>query len=195
MHRSARLLLLMSLLALASLVACKEEAPKAQAPAAPAAVAPAPAPAAPKMSIAVVDEDRIYEESNLGVAANALLKEANTKLQAELREFQDAKKDNATEAEAEEFRKAVGVYQDIMRAAQQQIFEQVQARVTEVLSNFRQQQGLELILSKSNVLSYGMQADVTDKVLEAVNAMPADIKGPELKESKNLFGKANATAQ
>ncbi len=199
-----RLLVIMVLGTMLAVSACQENAPKAEAPKAEApkaeaaknttaAPAPAAAPAAKAMSIGVVDEERLYEESTLGVTANKLLQELNAKLQQELQQFQETKKDNATEADADSFRKAVQTYQEIMRSAQMQIFEQMRARVTEAISNYRQQQGLELILSKENALAYGAQADITEGVLAAVNAMPADdLKGPELKASNNLFDAAPA---
>lgn len=141
------------------------------------------------MALAVVDENRLYEESNLGMAAQKILTETNAKLQNELRVFQESKKDNATDADADEFRKAAQAYQGIMRSAQTALFEQMREKVGGAIASFRQQQGLELILSKETVLSYGAQADVTEQVLTMVNALPVDdLKGPELKDKNNLFG-------
>ncbi|GAB7079802.1 OmpH family outer membrane protein [Megalodesulfovibrio paquesii] len=203
-----RLLVILALGAMLSLAACQDNAAKenasakAEAPKAAAlanttantttAPAAAPAPASTKaaaMSLAVVDENRLYEESTLGMAAQKIMTEANEKLQAELRAFQEAKKDNATDADADEFRKAAQAYQGIMRSAQTALFEQLHAKVVEAIATYRQQKGLELILSKENVLAYGTQADVTEEVLALVNALPVDdLKGPELKDKNNLFG-------
>ena len=192
-----RLLVMMALVAMFSVSACQENAPKADAPknttATPATPANTGGDAPRAMALAVVDEERIYEESTLGMTANKLLQETSSALQKELQQFQEAKKDNATDADADAFRQAVQTYQEIMRNAQMQLFEQLRARVTEALSNYRQQQGLEIILSKENVLSYGAQADITEAVLIMVNAMPTDdIKGPELKAGNNLFEAAPA---
>lgn len=175
-------LLLMVALPVFGLMACQEEAP-ATAP----VPAPAPQPATPSQSLAVADIDRVYQESNLGMTANQLLNDMNTKLQAELIAFQTAHEGNLTEAQAELLQQGSATYRGIMQAAVKQLEEQMESRVTEILSNYRQQNDLAIVLKKDQALSYGMEIDITEKILEIVNASPMDMEVPALKESGNIF--------
>lgn len=129
----------------------------------------------PAMRVAVVDETRIFNESNAGLEGVKMLNELNQSLREELAAMQDAAQGNGTEEDVANFRAAVQRYQEIMNNQQRALYDAVQEEYVAVLAEFRRANDIDVVFGQENALSYNPDVDITEEVIAALNSASVEL--------------------
>lgn len=131
----------------------------------------------PAMHVAVVDESRVFNESNAGLEGVKMLNELNKSLREQLTAMQ-TKAQNGTDQDVAGFRGAVQQYQDIMNNQQRALYDAVQEKYVSVLTKYREDHGIAVVFGQENAVSFDPDVDITTQVIEALNA--AKVELPEI---------------
>ena len=120
--------------------------------------------------VGVLNSARIYQESNAGQAGLAYLEQVEQDVKAKAEAAQriaESMPDN--DALPLSLQKFFASCQEAMNNAQQQAVNAVQELVAKSITNFREQNGLTVIMQNDAVLSANPNADVTDGVIAEMN--------------------------
>lgn len=131
--------------------------------------------AEPVMRVAVVDETRIFNESNAGLEGVKMLNELNKSLREQLAGMQAAAQDNGTDEDVANFRAAVQRYQEIMNSQQSALYEAVQESYVTILAEYRQANNIDVVFGQENALSYNPDVDITEEVIAALNTANVEL--------------------
>ena len=129
-----------------------------------------PPPAAPK--IGVVDSTRAFQESKAGKEGVAYLDGVGKEMQAELIKLQENLVKDDSDASRDALQKGFGELQQRFGAEQQQVMNKVTESYQKAVDTLRTQEGMVLILGTEAAVSYDPKADVTQKVIDLMNASP-----------------------
>lgn len=124
--------------------------------------------------IGFVDTNRVFKECKAGAEGMEYLQNAGKEFQDKFTEMQKAMAGNQTEENTRQFQEALGEYQTKMGAEQNRIIEALQNGFTKAVDDYRTANGYSAILSVETAVSYDKSADISDKIVEAMNKM--DIK-------------------
>ena len=154
------------LLTLLLATACQETESTADTTATTAAVKP---------SIAFIDQNRVFIESEPGKKGMEMLQEMSVELQERLKALQEASEEEGLEEEERmerrlDFQKTVESAQAQMSVEQQRIVGILTEKFDELLAQYRQEHELTAILSTEVAVSYDPEADITDEIIAAFNA-------------------------
>ncbi len=128
-------------------------------------------------SVAVVNTDKVYKESEPGKAGIAYLDGISTNLQSELADLQKKAETASNKKTAQaDFQQALMGLQQRFSAEQQQVITTLNEVYQKALENSRTKYNLAIIMANDTVLSASPEADVTDKVIQEMNAIPATFK-------------------
>jgi Outer membrane protein len=120
--------------------------------------------------VAVVDQARIYQESEAGKAGLAYLeqveRDVKTKAEAAQR-IAESMPDN--EAMPLSLQKFFVTCQEAMNNAQQQAVSAVQDLINRTITNYREQQKVTVIMQNDGIVSYDPGADVTNEIIGEMN--------------------------
>ena len=167
---------LCTLFALLALVACKEEAPKPAAAAEPKAVTATQA-TKPAVTLAVVNQERIYRESNAAQEAVAHLDAISEAMRQKITDAQaDIQAQKDEEAARAAYEKILGELQQEFTVEQQNVTVKVNDLFEIALEACRNEVGALVVLSSDLVLAHDASVDLTDKVLERMNKTKIDFK-------------------
>lgn len=124
--------------------------------------------------VAFVNANKVFKECKAGAAGVEYLKKSSEKYQSSFKEMQAEMTQNRTKANTAKFQKAISEYQTKMGAEQNRIITVINSAFSKALDNYRQEKGLDVILSVESALSYDKSADVSDDIVAAMDKM--DIK-------------------
>lgn len=160
-------LALMLLPALALLAACNDKGDSAGAGA----------------SVALIDQNRLYMESQAGKKGMEMLQGMSGEMQSQLQSMQEEMGKEGTEQEKQErsrrFQQTLSAAQARMGAEQTRIVGVLQENVTAVLDEFRKERGIAVILPVESALSYDKSMDITDDVIAALDKRNIDLSKPQ----------------
>lgn len=127
-------------------------------------------PAAP--TVAVVNAGQVFQECESGKQAREYMEKLAEEMQADLRALQDDF-ENAPAARKEDAQRklqsTVIEYQQRLRAEEQQILNKLTEDYQSVLDEYRAANNLSLILRSEAMVSTSAEADITQKIIEAMN--------------------------
>ena len=128
-------------------------------------------------SVAIVNTDRVYKESDPGKAGIAHLDGISNTLQAELTDLQKKAEASTNKKAAQtQFQQALMALQQRFSAEQQQVITTLNEVYQKALENSRAKYKVDVIMASDTVLSASPEADFTDKVISEMNAIPATFK-------------------
>lgn len=128
-------------------------------------------------SVAIVNTDRVYKESDPGKAGIAHLDGISNSLQAELTDLQKKAEASANKKVAQtQFQQALMALQQRFSAEQQQVITTLNEVYQKALENSRAKYKVDVIMASDTVLSASPEADFTDKVISEMNAISTTFK-------------------
>jgi outer membrane protein len=123
--------------------------------------------------VAVVNSARIFQESDAGKSGLAYLEQVEKDVKAKA---ENAQRIAESLPDAESMSAALQQYfvtcQESMNAAQQQAVTAVQGLINRSLVNYRERNGIAVILQNEAVLGLDPAADATDEVIRTMNMEP-----------------------
>ncbi|CCO22031.1 OmpH family outer membrane protein [Maridesulfovibrio hydrothermalis] len=126
--------------------------------------------------VGFVDTQKVFKECKAGTEGMEYLKNASEEFQSTFTEMQKELAGNQTEENTQKFQAALGEYQNKMGAEQNRIIEALQNGFTKAVDEYRTANGYSAILSTESAISYDKDADISDKIIEAMNKMAIKIK-------------------
>lgn len=126
--------------------------------------------------IGFVDTNKVFKECKAGTEGMDYLKKSSEEFQSKFSEMQKTLAGNQTEENTRKFQEALGEYQNKMGAEQNRIVEALQNGFTKAVDEYRKANGYSAILSTESTISYDESADISDKIIEAMNKMDIKIK-------------------
>ncbi|WP_027722371.1 OmpH family outer membrane protein [Maridesulfovibrio zosterae] len=126
--------------------------------------------------IAFVNTNKVFKECKAGAAGMEYLKNAGEEFQAKFTEMQKELAGNQTEENTRKFQAALGEYQTKMSAEQNRIVEALQNSFTKAVSDYRKANGYSAVISTESAISYDEAADISAKIIEAMDKMDIKIK-------------------
>jgi Skp family chaperone for outer membrane proteins len=128
-------------------------------------------------SVAVVNTDKVYKESDPSKAGMSYLEDLSTKLQTELTDLQKKMESNTKKKDAQAaFQQALMELQQRFSAEQQQVISTLNETYMKALENSRNKYKVQVIIPSDATLSVSPEADFTDKVITEMNAVPTSFK-------------------
>ncbi len=123
-------------------------------------------------TVAVVNAGQVFQECESGKQAREYMEKLAEEMQADLRSLQDDF-ENAPAARKEDAQRklqsTVIEYQQRLRAEEQQILNKLTEDYQSVLDEYRTANNLSLILRSEAMVSTSAEADITQKIIEAMN--------------------------
>lgn len=134
----------------------------------------------------VVNTEMVYQKSTASEKGSEYIKNVTAELEKELRALEE-KTSNAKDKKAAqaEMQQALMDFQQRFNAEQQQVVTALSDAYRKALEICRTKYNLDIILSTEAALSYASTVDVTEKVMQEMNAQPLEFKPitPETAES------------
>ncbi len=131
------------------------------------------------MSVAVVDAERVFKDCDAGKEGMQLLQGLNAKYEGTFKNLQqamDEEKDKEKSAElAKQLQETAAQYQAVMGKEQGRIIALLSESYSKVLGEYRVKNKIGVVLNLDAVQSYDETADITDKVIAALNALKLDL--------------------
>ncbi len=124
--------------------------------------------------VGFVDSNKVFKECKAGNKGMEYLKKSSEEFKTKFAEMQKSLAGNNTEANTRKFQEALGEYQTKMGAEQNRIVEALQSAFTKAVDEYRKANGYSVILGTEAAISYDESADISDKIIEAMDKM--DIK-------------------
>ncbi len=128
------------------------------------------------IAIAVVDSNRVMLESEPGQAAMDYLRGLSQDLQGELQGMQGSMDQNQTEAEAQLLQEKFQASQERMGEEQNRIIAILNNAYEQQLEDYREAQGISVILSQESAISFSPSADITEEIIAAMNELDIDLQ-------------------
>ncbi|WP_415714834.1 OmpH family outer membrane protein [Maridesulfovibrio sp.] len=126
--------------------------------------------------IGFVNTNKVFKECKAGTEGMEYLKKSSEEFQTKFAEMQKELTGNQTEENTRKFQEALGEYQNKMGAEQNRIVEALQSSFTKAVEDYRIANGYAVILGTESAISYDKTADISDKIIEAMNKMDIKIK-------------------
>lgn len=128
-------------------------------------------------ALAIVDMARVMRDSEPGKAGVQFLETMQAAMQKELDAIQQKlEKDSANEALQQELQQVLMTSQQRIQAEQQNVVTILYDTTQRVINNYREQQGLALILAAEAAAAYSTSADVTNAIIAALNKQNISFK-------------------
>ncbi len=128
-------------------------------------------------NLAVVNTDTIYQKSAASEKGTAYLKGVSSELEAELTALQKKAESTKDKKAAQmQLQQSLMGIQQRFSAEQQQVITTLSDLYKKALENCRSKYKIDLIFASDTALSYDKSVDMTDKVLEEMNALPVEFK-------------------
>ena len=120
--------------------------------------------------VAVINPDRVFQESNAVKSGTTYLENLSKDLQSDLLAAQDeARKSKNAQATMQA---RVTEAQQRYGAEQQQVMNQVNSLYLRALENCRSKEKIDMVVSSDAAVSYNPKMDITQKVIEEMNRTP-----------------------
>lgn len=148
-----------------------------------------------KPQVGVVDAAAVFKQCKAGQQAMSYLQEQAKALQEGVQQAQKAAESNQNEQTMQAFQKAVTEYQVTLGGEQQRLVALLNDKYMAVLEKYRKDNGLAVILSKEAAMAFDPAADITAKVIEAMDKENIDLKlAPKAEAAPAEAPKAEAPA-
>lgn len=156
--------------------------------------------------IAILNMGVVFQTSNASKAASEYITKVETDLQKEIDGASKAlRKDadgNVSKEDMPKLQKVFGEAQQRYNAEQQMVLSRINALATETVDAYRESHKLDVIIRSDQAVSYNKALDITDKIIEAMNAkgisfepmLPEDGKGESAVNGTAKAPETNATA-
>lgn len=128
------------------------------------------------IAIAVVDSNRVMLESEPGQAAMDYLRGLSMELQGELQGMQGSMDQNQTEAEAQLLQEKFQASQERMGEEQNRIIAILNNAYEQQLEDYREAQGISVILSQESAISFSQSVDITEEIIAEMNELDIDLQ-------------------
>jgi Skp family chaperone for outer membrane proteins len=129
--------------------------------------------------VAVVDANKVLQESAPGKAAMAHLESIGENIRKELEPLQkDIKKDKTNQEAMQKFQKTLSEAQQLLNSEQDRLFGQLNTKFNERLESYRKAKGFRVVLLKSQVLAYDAGVDITDAMVKELADVKIDLETP-----------------
>ena len=126
--------------------------------------------------IGVVDYNAVYQRSDAVTEAKAYMQKKAESLRTEVNDIQKKVEADNSEENQQAFQQAVSNFQSEMGKENQRLETLLTTAVTDVVEQFRKDNGYAVLLRKASVASYDEAADVTEKVIAELNKHKLDIE-------------------
>lgn len=130
--------------------------------------------------VAIVNTDMVYKESTASEKGTEYLRGLSTEMQKAYEEaaakVENAKGKKEKQAAQEEMQVALVEMQQRLNAEQQQVVTALTDAYKKAMENCRTKGKFDLIIPSEAALAYDPQIDVTQKVLDEMNALPIEFK-------------------
>ncbi len=136
------------------------------------------------VKIVVIDPGKVFRECTVGMEASNYFRDINEKFQAEAQSLQEEMQKNKNDENTQKFQKTMAEYQAKMGAEQNRIAMLLDEKFKKVLDEYRVKNNVDVILNRSDVLSFDAQADVTDAVVKALNEERIELFPPKEPEQE-----------
>lgn len=134
-------------------------------------------------SVALIDQNRLYMESQAGKKGMEMLQGMSAEMQSQLQSMQEEMAQEGTEQEKQErnrrFQQNLSASQARMGAEQNRIVGVLQEHVEAVLAEYRKEHGVAVIMPVEAALSYDEAMDITDEVIAALDKRDIDLGQPQ----------------
>lgn len=124
------------------------------------------------IKVGIVDSQRVFLESRIGKEGMAQLQEMNMQMQQELQALQQEQQNQTSEVQDTKVQEAFNAYRNSLQAAQNRIFGEINEAYTKAIAEYREKNNLAVIIPHENVLAYAKDVDITQKIIDAMNAVP-----------------------
>lgn len=123
--------------------------------------------------LAVINPDRVFQESNAVKSGTTYLENLSKDLQDELIAAQEEGRKNKNQRSAQvAMQTRVTEAQQRYGAEQQQVMNKVNALYLRALDNCRTKEKVDVVINSDAALSYNPKMDITQKVIEEMNRTP-----------------------
>lgn len=147
-------------------------------------------------NVVTVNAAQVFQESESGKQAKEYLEQLATEMQNDLQKFQE-EYDQAAPADKADVQKKLQAtvidYQQKMRSEEQQILNNLTETYQSVLDEYRTANGVTVILRSEVIASAAPEADITSKIIEAMNKKAASVTSAA-KEAPKAADEAPASA-
>ena len=147
-------------------------------------------------NVVTVNAAQVFQESESGKQAKEYLEQLATEMQNDLQKFQE-EYDQAAPADKADVQKKLQAtvidYQQKMRSEEQQILNNLTETYQSVLDEYRTANGVTVILRSEVIASAAPEADITSKIIEAMNKKAASVTNAA-KEAPKAADEAPASA-
>ena len=127
--------------------------------------------------LAIVNTDMVYQKSSASEKGTEYIKSVTAELEAELRALEEnAEKAKDKKAAQAELQQALMAIQQRFNAEQQQVVNTLSEAYKKALDNCRAKFKYDIIMSNELALSYDSAVDITQKVMDEMNAIPIEFK-------------------
>lgn len=125
--------------------------------------------------LAIVNTEMVYQQSAASAKGTEHIKRVTAELEAELRALEEkAQSTKDKKAAQEELQMALAAIQQRFNAEQQQVVNALSEAYKQALDNCRAKYNLDIIMTSEVALSYAPEVDLTQKVMEEMNAIPLE---------------------
>jgi Skp family chaperone for outer membrane proteins len=128
-----------------------------------------------RRNVAVIDAEQVYQKSKLAGAGMKHLETLTGQVQNTLMQMQEQLKAAPEDKELEQRLQAeIFALQGNLDKAQREVAERVNKNFDDTVEAYRKQQNLDLVLPRQLVMAARPEADITQKIIELMDAGPAD---------------------
>lgn len=129
---------------------------------------------------AVIDTNRVLKESSPGLKSANHLQRVQAEVQAQLRNLRDAAVKEMEGKDPEKDKEAIDAANLQLQESLKQLQLRVQAEQNRIagivndafrktVEDYREKNGLALIIGKSNIIAYSVDIDITDEIIREFN--------------------------
>ncbi|MDR1241916.1 MAG: OmpH family outer membrane protein [Deltaproteobacteria bacterium] len=128
-----------------------------------------------RRNVAVIDAEQIYQKSKVAAEGMKHLETLTGQVQNALMQMQEQLKAAPEDKELEQrLQTEIFALQGNLDKAQREVAERVNKRFDDAVEAYRKQQNLELVLPRQLVMAVRPEADITQKIIELMDAESAD---------------------
>ncbi|WP_461210273.1 OmpH family outer membrane protein [Desulfocurvus sp. DL9XJH121] len=131
--------------------------------------------------IAVIDPSEVFKACEVCKKGGEYLKAKSEAMRAELTALQAAAKGGEDKEASAKFQERYTVMQNDLMGEQTRIAGLLNDAFTKVVKEYREKNGVSLVLSREDVLSMDDSADITAAVIKAMDTAAIDLALPEVK--------------
>lgn len=122
--------------------------------------------------VGVVNTELVYKESLVAEKGTEYLRNLTNSMQSEVVAIQEKAQNNKSKTAAAEMQQAFMELQQRLNAEQQQVVTVLSEMYNKALENCRAKYKVDIIIPTEAALSFSPDVDLTQKVMQEMNAMP-----------------------